>query len=270
MAAAEIPWFRRSAVPERSHETMRSVDRVAAILNFLGEESPQPIWQIAAETGLPRPTVFRLVKALARQGFVMRDDGVGYRLGPRLMFLAMKSSGAVDLKSAARPVMEWLARETGETTALQLRVGSSRVCVELVESSQMVRRVIEVNTPMPVHCGASGKALLAWLPEARAAELIGKGPLQRFTEHTITDPDELMAELRAIRKVGYAISFGERMGDGNAIAAPILSSTGEVLGAVAVLAPAHRTPRQKLIGWVPVLQRAGREIAAAHGAVPLG
>ncbi|MEW6106915.1 MAG: helix-turn-helix domain-containing protein, partial [Bacillota bacterium] len=119
--------------------SMRSVDRVASILNYLGEHGPATIADISAATGLPRPTVLRLAEALARHGFTAKTENSGYQLGSRFIFLAMKGSGVFDLRVAARPVMQRLARQTGETVALSVLVGESRMYVEQVESAQPVR-----------------------------------------------------------------------------------------------------------------------------------
>ena len=103
---------------------------------------------------------------------------------------------------------------------------------------------------------------------AALTELIGQLRLERFTDRTITDSDELLEQVRQVRRLGYAMSFGERVQDGAALAAPVLNQLGEAIAALAVIAPAHRTTRATLDGWIPLVLGAAREIAAAYGAVP--
>jgi DNA-binding IclR family transcriptional regulator len=84
----------------------------------------------------------------------------------------------------------------------------------------------------------------------------------------VTDVEEYIAQLRAARERGYTISTGERVREGTGVAAPILASNGNVLGVIAILAPAHRTPEAKLYEWAPLAQQAAQEIAVAFGAQP--
>lgn len=254
---------------EPKQYAMRCVDRVASVLNYLGEHGTGTIAEIAAATGLPRPTVFRLAEALIYHDLVTRGDNAMFQIGPRLIFLAMKGSGIFDLRAAARPAMYRLAQQTDETVALSILIGSSRMYIDQVESSQPVRRGIELNKLLPLHTGASGKALLSALPESRVAELLQQGTLERFTERTITDVDGLINELQTTRKNGYATSFSERVHDGAAVAAPICSLRNDVLGAIAVLAPLHRTPKEKLLTWAPLVKQAAYDIAVTCGARPL-
>jgi DNA-binding IclR family transcriptional regulator len=254
---------------EPNQYAMRCVNRVASVLNYLGEHGTGTIAEIAAGTGLPRPTVFRLAEALLYHDLVTRDDNAMFHVGPRLIFLAMKGFGIFDLKAAAHRAMYRLAQETDETVALSILIGSSRMYIECVESSQPVRRVIELNKLLPLHSGASGKALLSGLSDRRVAELLEQTTLDRFTERTITYVDDLMNELHTIRQNGYATSFSERVLDGAAVAAPICSLRNNVLGAIAVLAPLHRTPKERLLAWAPLVKQAAYDIAVTCGARPV-
>lgn len=248
--------------------SMRSIDRVSAILGYLGEHPTGTIAEIAKSTGLARPTVFRLAEAMTLNGLLARGADFGYQLGPRLIYIALKGSGLMDLRGAARPIMTRLAGETGETVALSILLDQFRIYIDQIESSQPIRRVIEINTPLPLHCGASAKALLAWLPEQDVRKLLNPGGIRPYTERTVTDLESLVQQLRAVHKAGYAKSHGERVADGAAVAAPVLANNGDVLASLAVLAPRHRAPDDKLAAWAPLVIRAAEDVAIAYGARP--
>lgn len=145
-----------------------------------------------------------------------------YRLGSGILFLASVAQNGLDIRRLALPVMEQLRDSTGENTSLHELRDRKRVCLEKVESKEVVRDTILVGDQFPAHCGASGKVLLAYLEEQGLRKYLESQPLQALTPRTITDPKKLMAELTKTRRNGYAFSSGERVMDGLcAISAPI-------------------------------------------------
>lgn len=245
---------------------MRSVDRITSILSYISEHGSGALPEMAEATGLARSTVFRLAEALAGNGLLVRAGEAGYRIGPRLIYIALKGPGIFDLRAVAHPVMVRLAEETGETVALSVRVEENRLYVAQVESKQPVRRVIEMHEPLPLIYGASAKALLAWLPEAEARRIVGQAAERDCDAAAKTDIDRFLAGLKDARRLGFAVSSGERVPDGAAVAAPVLADSGEVLGSLAVMAPTHRAPAEKLLEWGPMAVEAANAIAVAYGA----
>jgi len=251
---------------ENDRYSMRSVDRITSILSFISEHETGSLPDISEATGLARSTVFRLAEALVSSGLLVRAGDAGYRISPRLVYIALKGPGILDLRSVAQPVMVRLAEETGETVALSIRLEGTRMYVGQVESRQPIRRVIEMNEPLPLSIGASAKALLAWVPEPEARRIL-EGTRSRWPDcATAPHLERFLAELPAVRKEGFAMSSGERVADGAAVAAPILADNGDVLGSLAVMAPRHRTPDEKLRDWGPLVVRAARDVAVASGA----
>ena len=246
---------------------MRSVNRIAAVLAHVAERGPSSLSDIAEGTGLARPTVFRLLNALQQQGFVEADGTSGYRLGARFVYLAVRGAGIVDLRTVARPAMEKLSSLTGETVALSIRVGHHRMYIGQVESRQAVRRVVELDQFLPLHCGASARVLLAWLPPATLQEVVAKLEFRRYTERTLANPQALVQELERVRTRGYAISLGERVADGVTLAVPVVGQGGQVVAALAVIAPSHRVQVETMERWLPAVRETAREIAVAYGAV---
>jgi IclR family acetate operon transcriptional repressor len=225
---------------ERDSAVIRSVDRAVAILDMLALEGWRTGAEVARELGVHRSTALRLLATLDRHGLVERDQRTAkYRLGRRVAQLASSVRGEVDLRQAARPVCEALARALGETVTLDVIDGDEIVPIEQATGSTSVVSVSWLGTRSPVHCTASGKVILAFAPPAMRAQLLER-PLQRRTPHTVTDRSELEAQLDEARQAGFARTFEELEVGLNAIAAPVRSATGEVIAALDVSGPAHR------------------------------
>lgn len=225
---------------ERDAGVIRSVDRAVAILDLLALEGWRTGAEVARELGVHRSTALRLLATLDRHGLVERDPRTAkYRLGRRVAQLASSVRGEVDLRQVARPVCEALARELGETVTLDVLDGDQIVPVEQASGSTSVMSVSWLGTRSPVHCTASGKVILAFAPAQARSAVLGR-PLERRTQHTITDPAELEAQLREVRETGYARTFEELEVGLNAIAAPVRSAGGEVIAGLDVSGPAHR------------------------------
>jgi DNA-binding IclR family transcriptional regulator len=227
-------------VVDRDAGVIRSVDRAVAILDLLAEQRWQTGAEVARELGVHRSTALRLLATLDRHGLVERDPRTAkYRLGQRVAQLASSVRGEVDLRQAARPVCESLARDLGETVTLDVIDGDEVVPIEQASGSTSVVSVNWLGTRSPVHCTASGKVLLAFAPQALRAAILDQ-PLDRRTPHTVTDRAELEAQLAEVLEAGFARTFEELEVGLNAIAAPVRGANGEVAAALDVSGPAHR------------------------------
>jgi DNA-binding IclR family transcriptional regulator len=224
----------------RDTALIRSVDRAVGILDMLAQEGWRTGAEVARELHVHRSTALRLLATLERHGLVERDPRTSkYRLGRRLAQLASAVRGETDLRQAARPVCEALAHSLGETVTLDVLDAREIVAVEQASGSTSVVNVSWLGTRSPAHCTASGKVILAFAPDSLRASLLEK-PLERRTEHTIVDRADLEAQLIAARDAGYARTFEELEVGLNAIAAPVYSADGDVIGALDVSGPAHR------------------------------
>ena len=258
---------------EASASEVRSLDRAIAILNaFTRERNELGVSEIAQLTRLNTSTTHRLLGSLAANGLVQQVSGSRrYALGPHILRLAYIASGHVNVQEAALPVMRRLRDASDETVGLHLlRADNRRVVVDQVESHKPLRRTYtELGQPIPLHQGAPGKVLLAFLsPEAREAVLAG--PLEAATAVTPTDAQILGQELVLIRERGYALSFGERVTDIHTVAAPVANHTGEVIAALSITGPTVRMPRDRLEELAQLAIAAGQELSRQLGYVPPG
>jgi DNA-binding IclR family transcriptional regulator len=217
------------------------LDKSVAILAALAEEGPLSLAGLVEATGLSRPTAHRLALALEAHRLVGRDGAGRFRLGLRLLGWAGAVSAELGLVEAARPVLEALRDETGESAQLFVRDGDSRLCVAASERPAGLRDTVPVGAVLPIDRGSGGKVLLAF-----AADGVARFPG--------ADP----AELETIRRRGWAASVAEREDGVCSVSAPVLDSGGRVHAALGVSGPINRLGRQ------PGRQLAAPVVAAAR------
>lgn len=269
-----VPNHSGGGYPERAGQPgssdVRSLDRAVAILNvFTRERRELGVSTIAQLTGLTTSTTHRLLGSLVTHGLVQQvSDSKRYSLGSHILRLAYIASGHVNVREAALPIMQRLRNASDETVGLHvLRADNRRMVVDQVESHKPLRRTYtEMGEPIPLHQGAPGKVLLAFLPP-EAAEAILRGPLEAATEVTPVDATSLRTELEEIRRCGYALSFGERVRDIHTVAVPVANHAGAVIAALSVTGPTVRMPRQRLEELAELALAAGRELSGQLGCV---
>ena len=188
---------------------VQSLERAFDLLELLADAGGVlTLSELAARSGLPMPTIHRLVRTLVAMGYLRQDASRRYTLGPRLIRLG-ETAGRL-LGSWARPYLAELMEATGETANLAVLEAGEVVYVGQVPSRHSMRMFTEVGRRVQPHCTAVGKVLLAQLPGEHAARVLGTGPLASHTEHTVTDPATLLAQFPRIRSRGYAIDDQEQ------------------------------------------------------------
>lgn len=269
--ARNEPTIDRAAPPSARSDrstVSRSLDRAMAILGVFDEAHPRrTLSEVAEELGLNTSTTHRLLQSLKAHGMVTQPDGGrDYALGPAVLRLARLATGSLDLQELARPTLLRLRDAIGETVGLhRLRSDMVRVVLDQAESHHALRRsYTDLGEPIPLHQGAPGKVLLAFLsPEVRE-ELLA-GPLDAANEQTVTDVDELRAELAQVRERGWSTSFGERVGGIHTVAVPVRDHDGRVTVALSVTGPAIRMPSERLVAIAPIAYASAREISTRLG-----
>src|SRR5262245_27190363 len=195
----------RTQLPHRYR--VQVLERALAILEMLAttDQSLGPT-ELAARLSLHKSTTHRLLAVLERYRFIRRNPiNRTYGLGLRLFQLGARPSPRLMLREAAEPVLRQLADETGETAHVCVLEGDELMTIATVEGRWSLRRPSTVGRRIPIHCTAVGKALLAFMPEHVVNDLLSRTPLPQFTPHTIVSRGVFKAELRQIRKNGFAI-----------------------------------------------------------------
>jgi IclR family transcriptional regulator, acetate operon repressor len=194
---------------ERSASSVRSLERAFELLEHLADAGGQlALTELAEVSGLPMPTIYRLMRTLVNRGYVRQEPSKRYALGPRLIRLGETSERL--LGSWARPALAQLVDEVGETANMALLEGDEAVYVAQVPSRHSMRMFTEVGRRVLPHCTGVGKALLAQLPEPVVQEIIARTGMPAYTPHTIIEPAALMEELARIRQRPRRAGAGDR------------------------------------------------------------
>lgn len=246
---------------------LKSLDMALRILeSFADGDQERGVTDLADELGLSKATVYRVLSTLQSHGYLVQNPvNRRYRLGPRLIHMGQLAVGQTRLPIEARPYMEALRDQMGETVDVAVIDGSDLLYLATVESPQSMQVVLKVGDRVPVHCVSAGKTLLAYADSSFVERLVQQG-LIRYTELTYTDPDDLMVELNEIRRLGYAINWGEYRTEIRGIAAPIVDGTRRVVAALDVCGPAFRLTEEKIAASAPNVVDAASRLSVRLGA----
>jgi len=225
--------------------TSQSLERGLAILSSYHADRPLiGVSEFSRELDLSRSTAHRYVTTLAQLGYLQQDPvSKRYRLGPKVLDLGFSALSAMDLLEIAAPHLRKLSDDTQRTVNLAILEGTDVVYVERYRSSRPGQQEIDLNlhvgARLPGYCTAMGKAILAFLPEDRLAQLIRRIDFEQRGPNTITDRRVFREELARIHETGLAVNDEELAYGLRSIAAPVLSHTGEPIAAVNLAV--HRT-----------------------------
>jgi DNA-binding IclR family transcriptional regulator len=252
----------------QSSSSFQVLDRTFAILELFDEDRPE--WtatEVARGLDLPVPTAHRILTALARLGYVSQhEETKRFRLGAAALHLGDRARVVVDLRSFALPALRRLSRDTGETsllTVLAPRSGKG-VCLERVETSQPLRLSVSPGRQLPLHAGASQKALMAYMDPGAFDRALAH-PLEQLCHNTITDAGLLREELARIRDAGWASSFEETNIGVWGLAVPILDAKGSIVCAIGIAGPSARLAQERISDLIRRIHECAEEIAQALG-----
>jgi len=245
---------------------IESVDKALTLLLLLRERRALTVSEAGRELGVAASTAHRLLAMLQYRGFVAQDPATkAYTLGPVLAELGLAAVRGMDIRAQARPVMERLVAEVGETVHLGVLRGTDVLFLESVESARALRVADRTGMTLPAHASAVGKALLADLPVEQRYMLYPDATLPAFRPNTITSRADLDQALATVRERGYATNADESEVGVSGVAAPIRDSTGQVRAALTVSAPTSRLTEAEIAAIAPATIRAAAEIGARLG-----
>ncbi|MBW3664294.1 MAG: IclR family transcriptional regulator [Actinobacteria bacterium] len=251
---------------DRQNIPVRAVGRAIDLL-FALTEGPRSLGEIAAETGLTKATTHRLLASLAYRHLVIQEPVEGrYVLGPGcLRFVEAVGNGLGGVTLVARPLLEALRDATGETVTIHMRVGAQRVCLEELPSPHTVRYTAGIGAVAPVHVGAAGHVLLAFMSHASLDRLLASMSLDPITERTVSEEADLRSRLDVVRERGWAESQGERVPGAKAVSVPIFGPGDILVAALSVLAPEARLSDRAMDHARKELQRVAEQIRTRLG-----
>ncbi len=219
---------------------IESVDNALRLLLLFEEEQQVRLTDVSRYLGVATSTAHRLLAILQYRGFVRQDPATrSYEPGPALSSIAFLAMRHLDVRTRARPTLERLNKEFGETVHLSRLEGTSVNFLDAIEGVRAVRVGSRIGRALPAHCTSSGKAMLSLLDVDDLNRLFPGEELDAVTEHTITSRKALHRELVRVRRQGFALSREESEDGVRSVSAPVRGASG-VLYAVAVSVPAHR------------------------------
>jgi DNA-binding IclR family transcriptional regulator len=217
--------------------------------------------------GLPKPTIHRLFATLDAEGFIERDiDGRGFFPGPRLRRLSTGVMSSLRIRTARLAVLARLAETVGETCNISLPDSDAMIYLERAESKWPLRMQLPVGTRVPLYCTSSGKLYLSRLDDKQLRSYATSATLTRHTAATITQPEALMAEVRAIRERDYAVDNSEFMEGMIAVAVPITDGNGDMVSALSFHAPSQRLPIEKALLHLDLMKESAAKLSSLIGA----
>lgn len=230
--------------------TVNSVEHAIRLVELLARSAPMlSVSQMAQSLDLPRATVYRLLKTLAQQEWIVQEDKT-YRLSLRLsgLFHGAGAGAEVALAERVTPLLQQLVNETGESAHFAALDGDRVVYLAKVDSPHPIRMFSQIGWRGPLHATGVGKVLLAAAEAKYLPRLCDEG-LARFTPHTIVDGTQLQAELARIRQQGYALDAEELIEGLTCVAVPLVSEN-RVCGAISVAGPTARIGDPKALAKI--------------------
>jgi len=248
--------------------TIQSVDRALDVLEALAESGEElPLREVAARTDLNVSTCHHLLATLVKRGYAGRSRlGRLYFIGNKVLELSNRRFSQFNIVEMAMPELRRLNQEIDEVVYLSAMQGHELVTLAKLDSSHAIQvRANTTSESTAAHATATGKAILAWLPEVEIAKVIAENGLRRYTDRTITNIEDLMEELRHVRRNGYASDNEEFQPGVVCVGSAVRDHHGAVIAAVSSSVPEMRATSE-LVEKI----RAGVRSCARELSVQLG
>jgi DNA-binding IclR family transcriptional regulator len=241
--------------------------RLFALLEVIATRNQRfSLQELVEETGLPKPTLHRMLAQLENAGLLQREgDGRHYGTGLRLRRLAENLLFNDTCHGARHAVLRRLVDEIGESCNLTALSGGEVVYLDRVETAAPLRFYLQPGSRVPAHCSASGKLFLAQMSPSQRRRLLAQAPLERYTARTTTDLKSLEQELARVRRDGHAVDNEEFLPGLLCVAVLVPAAEGRSNLAIAVQAPVMRLTPDKALLLLPALQRAAKALAGIDG-----
>jgi PcaR/PcaU/PobR family beta-ketoadipate pathway transcriptional regulator len=253
------------------NETKYTIDtllRALKILSLFSHETPSlTLTEIVEATGINKTTVFRIVNTFEDTGFLVRNaETKRYQPGVKVLQLGFTAISSLDLRQVARPYLEGLSQEVGETVSLSVLDGMEVIYIDRVRNRQIVGVVLGLGSRLPAHCASMGKAMLAYLPSEELNRRLSETSLVPCTHKSLVGREAFQAELERVRQQGYAINDEELEIGLRAVAAPIWNDQNQVVAAANITGSAAMISQERLVNELaPAVRSTTLQISQALG-----
>ncbi|SEO89870.1 transcriptional regulator, IclR family [Halogranum amylolyticum] len=236
------------SVSQGAHGIEPTVDVIEA-LNEMKTATPE---EIAAETSHSSVTVAAYLDKLEQAKYVVKRDNQ-YQNGLKFLDIGERVKYNTGIFDIVAEELDKLAAESGELALFSVMEHGQNVLLYKAHGDEAIRTSHETGLREPMHCSGLGKSILAELPDERVRVIVERHGLEQYTEHTITDLDELLAELDETRERGYAVDLEEAKPGMRCIAASVTSENSPLYGSVSVAAPKSRMQGERFEHQIPEL-----------------
>lgn len=245
---------------------VQAIDRAVMILKCFSEKRQEiRLSEIADELDLNRSTAHGIISTLKYHGLIDQDEVTQkYRLGLFLMELGNIINNSLDIRNISTPIIEEVCNEIEETVHIGKLDNHEVVYIDKIESTQSMRIFTTVGARNPAYSTGVGKVMLAYLEEDELLKAFPEN-MEKFTEKTIIDKDELMAELEKIRAKGYSMDNEENIDGLTCVAAPIFDQFGIVKYGISVSGPTIRMTEEKISNTIKLVKKAAKQISKELG-----
>lgn len=226
---------------KQMHQRNTSVKNAMDILKLFSMHNPElRVIDIAKQLNIAPSTAYRLLSTLASEGFVYKDLQTNhYSLGVSVLALTNIVNSQLPIVKEATPILNSLTEKTGESSHLAIMEGHEVIYLQKIENEYSIHVTTHIGRRNPIHCTSTGQAILAFEKEELIDEILSK-PLHKFTEHTITDPQQLRKKLEEIRQLGYVVNYEGFEKNVISIGAPVFNSKNRVIASVNITGPIKR------------------------------
>ena len=253
---------------KKSSNYVQSLIRALDIIELLNEKKEQGVTQIGDALDLDKSTVHRLLNTLKFRGYVQQNPATQkYSNSYKLFEMGTIEIDRLGLIRRANPYMERIAAQTRETVNLAILDGARAMYVEKIESTEVIKADIGVGRSYPAYATSRGKVMLAYSPREKVIRLFENKEFSKFTPNTLSSLDELLAELKIIRRRGYALDDEEFIPGLACIAAPVRAGSGDAVAALSISYPRYRykSAGQEEKAMEELLLKTARELSSEFG-----
>jgi len=220
--------------------------------------------ELVVQLRIPRTTALRITETLTDANYLAKNEAGGFTLGPALVQIGAKALDNLDIRSFARPVLQKLSGDTGESSHLAVLNGDKSMLVEVADSPHPVRIAARPGTLVELHCSSTGKVFLAFSisePKMFSETL----ELTSHTKNTDTSVPAVLASIEQTRKLGYAMDEEEYVPGVRCIAAPVTNAFGKTIAAVGITASTSTFTKSKIRTLSVKIKKAAAEISKKLG-----
>lgn len=241
-----------------SSSVLKALSLLEGVVNA---DRPMTLAELAALFGLPKPTAHRIALLLEREGFLEREpEGRRFVAGYRLLGMALDTLYSTAERGVRHAILKWLSEEIGESCALGVMTQGEILCLEFSDVRVTLGLSFLPGGRIPLHCSSVGKLYLGYMSRRRRERIVRSLPLKRYTDKTITDPDELLRTVEVVRTERMATDNQERIAGLVCVAVPVIGPRGRICAGIAFGVPEARLTLEQAIEHVPTMHRAAERM----------